>query len=77
VDKIYARLETYQRKPLACLGQQTDVSASSQLVHRLCNADSEAKLNFTNWYIQGLYDGELNFGVCVATILTDFQKCKI
>lgn len=46
VDKIYARLETYQRKSLACLGQQTGVPAPSQLVHKLCNEDCEAELNF-------------------------------
>jgi hypothetical protein len=77
MGKIYSRLEAYQRTHLACLGQQIGVSASSQLVHRLCSADCETKLNFVNWYIQGLYDGELNFGFCAATLPTDFQTCKI
>jgi hypothetical protein len=58
-------------------GTATGVSASSQPVHRSCNADCEAKLNFVNWYIQGLYDVECKFGFSVATILTDFQKCEV
>ena len=41
------------------------------------NADCEAKLNFLKLYIQELYDGELNFGFCVATIIPDFQKGEV
>ena len=88
LDEVRARLEHTPKKSLKVLAQETNISKSTAavatkllkfklykvtVVHALQPQDPVCRVNFCYWFLQSIYDGDVDPGLTFFTDETCFQ----